>query len=75
VLVAAVALSLAAACLAGAAVLDSPALGVAGALLVLLVFGAREGWMWRGRGRQWLVMMGGLLAVILVAFVAQKLFG
>jgi len=71
-LVTAVGLSLAAACLALAAVLDSPWLGVAGAVLVLLVAGAREGWMWRGHVRQW---AGGMLAVILIAFVAQRLFG
>jgi len=68
-------LSMATLCLALADVLDSPALAVVGAVSVLGVFVAREGWVWSGAGRQWLMVMGGLAAVILVAFVAQQLLG
>jgi hypothetical protein len=51
-----------------AAVLDSALLAVAGALCVLAVGVAREGWLWRGDLRGWLMTMGGLAALILVAY-------
>lgn len=65
----------AAAFLIAGAALDSSALSVVGALAVLVVFAAREMWLWRGQGRLWLMMIGGLAAVIVAAFLAQKLTG
>ena len=68
-------LACAAACLALAAVLDSAALAVAGTVLVAGVLAARARWMSSGRSGQWLLTVGLLLAVVVVAFLAQKLTG
>ncbi len=74
-LVAVIGLSAGALCLVLAAVLDNPALAVIGTTFVLGVVVARTAWIWRGAGRQWLLFTAGLVGVILVAFVAEKLFG
>ncbi len=74
VLVIAGGLGLAAACLALGGVLDSPALAAAGALSAVFVVVASDVWL-EGGIRKWLLLMGSLLAVVVVAFVVQTLAG
>jgi hypothetical protein len=74
-LLASVILVLAAPCLALAGAFDSSLLAVAGALFVLAIFVAREAWLWRGGGRQRLILMGAIGGAIVVAFLAEKVFG
>ena len=64
-------LILAATALVFADVLDAPALALVGLAAVVAVVVAREAWQWDGRGRQWLLMMGGIVAIVGVAFVAS----
>lgn len=54
-------------------VTDSAVLAVAGAGCIVAVFVAREAWVWRGAGRQWLTMVGALAVIVLVAFVVAHL--
>lgn len=65
----------AAACLALAEVLDSNVLAVAGLAFLLCVLVARERWTWTGRGRQWALTSGVLVAAVAVAFLTQRLIG
>lgn len=55
-------------CLALAATVDSTLLAVAGALFVVAVGVAREGWLWQGDLRGWLRMMAGLALVVVIAY-------
>jgi hypothetical protein len=64
-----------AAALVLAEVLDAPWLRAVAVMLLVGVFVAREMWTWWGQGRQWLAMVGTLLAVMLVAFTLQKVTG
>ena len=61
--------------LALADVLGRPVLAVVGFAFVLFPFAAREAWLWRGAGRQWLLMTGGLIGFIALGFLAQQLLG
>jgi hypothetical protein len=74
-LTALVGLALAVVCLALSAVLDSAVFAVGGAIFVIAVLTAREGWLWAGEGRQWVITMAGLAGVVAAAFVVQRLAG
>jgi hypothetical protein len=64
-----------AAALVLAAVLDAPWLRLVAVVLLLGTFVAREIWAWWGEGRTWLAMVGAMLAVVVLAFAAQKVTG
>lgn len=59
----------------GATVLDAPWLRFVGLAALAAVAVGHEAWRFRGAGRQWLIGMGALLAVVGAAFVLQKLVG
>lgn len=75
VAVLAASLALAATFLALADVLGRPVLAVVGFAFVLFAFAAREAWLWRGAGRQWLLMTGGLIGFVALGLLAQQLLG
>lgn len=58
-----------------AAILDSSVLAVGGAVFVIAVLIAREGWLWAGEERQWLITMAALAGIVAVAFAVQRLTG
>lgn len=74
-LTAVVGLGLGTACLVLAAVLDSSALAVGGAVFVIAVVIAREGWLWAGEARQWLITMAALAGIVAAAFAVQRIAG
>jgi hypothetical protein len=55
-----------------AAVLDAPALAAVAMVLVVACFVARDAWRWRGAGRQYLAVTLLLVAVVALAFLAQR---
>jgi hypothetical protein len=58
-----------------ATVLDAPVLYVPALLAIVGIFAAREAWLWEGDRRGWLVMMGAVLGVVVVAFLFQRVLG
>lgn len=56
-----------------ATVLDVPALRYVALVAIVGVVAAREAWAWRGNGRLWLVVYGGLAGTIVLAFVIERL--
>ncbi len=68
-------LALAAVFLALAGALDRPVLAVIGVAFLALMLGAREAWVWRGAGRQWLMLLAALAAIVLAGLVLQQLAG
>ncbi len=54
-------------------VFDAPALAVLGCAAVIAVLAARESWLSRGHGGQWIAMLGVVVGVIAVAFAASVL--
>lgn len=74
-LTAVVGLVLGAMCLALAAILNSSVLAVGGAAFVIAVLVAREGWLWAGEGRRWLITTAALAGVVVAAFAVQRLTG
>lgn len=65
----------AASSLALATTLDAPGFYVPALLAILAIFVAREGWLWEGDGRGWLVMIGALIAAIAIVFLLQRVAG
>jgi drug/metabolite transporter (DMT)-like permease len=65
---------LAALLLALAVVLEAPVLYGPAMVVILVIFVAREGWLWEGDTRGWLTMVGALAMSILVAFTLQRLW-
>jgi ABC-type Fe3+-siderophore transport system permease subunit len=60
-------------CLVLAAVVDSAAVAVVGALILVGVIAAKLAWSWRGRGREALMLFGGFVLVIGLAYVVSVL--
>ncbi|HYI80331.1 MAG TPA: hypothetical protein VEW67_05690 [Thermoleophilaceae bacterium] len=58
-----------------AAALDAPGFYVPALLAIVAIFAAREGWLWQGDGRGWLMMIGTLLASVAIVFVLQCIVG
>lgn len=58
--------------LALAAALDAPILYLPALLAVLAILAAREGWLWAGDLRGWMLMLGTLAATTLIAFVSHR---
>lgn len=54
---------------------DTPAVGVVAVVAVVGAFAVREAWAWRGDGKTWVLLSGSLLAVVAVAFLANKVTG
>ncbi len=54
---------------------DEPWLEVAGAACIGLTFLARAAWQWRGQGRLLALSALALVAVVVVAFIAQRALG
>jgi hypothetical protein len=54
---------------------DAPVLYAPALLAIACIFAAREAWIWEGDGRGWLVMTGGLLGAVAIAFVLQQAWG
>jgi len=65
----------AAAALALAAALDAPGFYVPALLAIVIIFMARDGWLWEGDGRGWLMMIGTLIAAIALVFLLQRVLG
>lgn len=61
--------------LALATALDEPILYIPALLAVLGILIAREGWLWEGDWRGWMIMVGALSGAILIAFVLQRVTG
>lgn len=55
-----------------ATTLDAPILYFPALLAVLGILIAREGWLWEGDRRGWVLMVGTLAATILVLFLLQR---
>ena len=71
--VAVASLLIAAGCLVLAAIVDSAAIAVVGALLVAGVIVAKLAWSWRGRGRELLMLLGAFVLVVGLAYVVSLL--